>query len=811
MTYKYGHFNEDGSEFTITDPRTPRAFDNFIWNNSVYSNIQQTGVGCMDYQIGDTEAVQMFTGVGRICDFDVFGRDHLMSRLIYIRDNETGEFWNLNWEPVCKAYDSYECVHGLGYSIIRTTVNGITAEIRIFVPKGNDPVELWTLRISNPGAEARNLSVFAYNQFQLKYKSGFDSYGDMIFRGAWMNQEQNAVVVSKHPFRKPHNFLTAFMSADRPIVAFDGNRDAFVGTYNTLGNPDAVVRGRCSNSPGSSEATIGAAQFNLSLNAGDTAKFSVIIGVTDEEPGIGVLRKKYLGNIDVHFEELRAEKKAFTAKNHVVTPDHHFDRIINNWVKQATLYGSTWCRWGWNGYRDIVQHGLGIVAIDPDRTRNILLNAFRYQNSSGLALRGWNPVDEKTYSDSALWLVFTLVAYLSETADFALLDESVPYYDKGEATVLGHVEKALDFLENNKGSHKLCLIKFGDWNDSLTGVGKEGRGESVWLSQAYAEAMRQMAELMRHTGNSAKELEYNSRRVQILDAINREAWDGKWFTRCFDDNGKPIGSHLNESGKIFMESQSWALISGAADENRAKELIDSCDQLLDTPAGYLLLSPSFTKFDESIGRISSLEPGICENGTVYSHLNIWMILGLLRYGKADKAYDVFKKITPGYVNGPEDLKQNCPPYMYANCYYGPSHRNNSFQMEFTWITGSVAWYNTVLPNEMLGVRAHYDGLIIDPCLPSSWEKCEIERTFRGAVYQITIHNPDRIQCGRVELTLDGQKIEGNQLPVCPAGGRHLVKAVVLPGMELPGTDKTREAAPALHINGKRHSAEVAVP
>jgi cellobiose phosphorylase len=772
MKYTYGHFNEDGSEFVITNPKTPRAFDNFLWNDALFSNVQQTGVGYIDYQVGDGEAIQMFTGIGRICDFDAFGRDHLMSRLVYVRDNETGEFWNVGWEPVRKPYESYECIHGLGYTIIRSTVNGVTAELRIFVPKGNDPVEIWTLRLSS--SKPRSLSVFIYNQFQFKYKWGFDSYGDMIYRAAWFNAEHNAVVANKHPFQKPHNYLMAFVTSDRKITGFDGSRDAFVGTYNTLADPEAVVRGKCSNTPGSSDATIGAAQFDIDLKAGEDTVFSVLIGATDAEENIPGFRERYLGRVDEYFQELKKEKEGFRALNRVESPDEHFNRILNNWVKQATLYGATWCRWGYNGFRDIVQHGLGVAAMEPSRTRRILLDAFRHQYSSGLAVRGWNPIDEKAYSDSALWLVFTLVSYIKETGDTALLQEEVPFYDNGSATVLEHIEKALQFLENNKGAHRLCLIKYGDWNDSLTGVGKEGRGESVWLSQAYAEATRQMADLMRHLGEHEKEADYIRRREDIIDAINKEGWDGKWYTRCFDDSGRPIGSHTREFAKIFFEPQCWALISGVADEDRAKQLLESCDKELGTELGYLLLSPAFTKFDESIGRISSLEPGICENGTVYSHLNVWMVLGLLRYGMADRAYEVFQKIAPGYVRSEDDLKQKCPPFMFANCYYGPSHRNNRFQMEFTWATGSVAWFNTVLANEMIGVKPTFDGLVIDPCLPSSWETCSIHRSYRGAVYHVTIKNPDKVQRGTVEVVLDGKKLDGNKLPIGEKGREYQV-------------------------------------
>jgi cellobiose phosphorylase len=777
----YGYFNPEGTEFIVTNPKTPRAFDNFLWNEALFANVQQTGVGYSDYQVGNEEAVQLLTGVGRICDFDVFGRDHLMSRLFYIRDRISNEYWTVNGEPVWHKLDAFECRHGLGYTIITSVSSGIEAAFRIFVPHGNDPVELWTLKLTNRDASTRRLSVFSYNQFQFKFKWGFDSYGDMIFRSSVFCTEQNAVVASKHPHRRPHNHLLGFLTADQPIVAFDGTRDAFVGQYNTLQNPEAVVRGFCSDTPGSADATIGAAQFHLELAPGESKEINLILGATDTVDQITSFRVKYFGKFEDYFSDLTTAKASLLALNRVQTPDNHFNRMLNGWIRHATHYGATWCRWGWNGYRDIVQHGLGVVTFAPERTRAILLEALRYQFRSGLALRGWNPVDEKPYSDSALWLVFTLCAYLKETGNFKLLDEVVPFYDGGSATVRQHIDRALDFLENNKGSHGLILIKFGDWNDSLTAVGREGRGESVWLSEAYAEAMRQMVELAAFLKNHLDEANYRARYDSIKTAINQHAWDGEWFVRCFDDCGEPVGSKKNTQGQIFIEAQAWALIAGIADESRREQLIRSCDTKLLTGMGYALLSPSFHRPDDRIGRISCIEPGTCENGTIYSHTNIWMILGLLKCGQSDKAYELLRRILPGYYSGaPDDPKRECLPYVPANCYFGPDHRNNPFQMEFTWVTGSVAWFNHVLLQYVIGARAEFEGLRIDPQLPSGWKECRLERNFRGAVYQITLRNPHGLQSGRIEVHLDGRLTTGNLLPPPESGKQYSVIATLHP-------------------------------
>ena len=778
MKHKFGYFNTEGTEFTVTNPETPRAFDNFIWNDAVFSNVQHTGVGYCDYQVGENEAVQLLTGNGRICDFDVFGRDNLMSRLIYVRDNETGDFWNVNWEPVKKAYDRYECTHGLGYSVIKTKVNGIASEFRIFIPKGKDPLELWTLKTINESGKKRSLSVFVYNQFQFRYKWGFDSYGDMLFRSVRFNKEYNAVVADKHPHRKPHQYLTGFLTADRDITAYDGTRDAFVGMYNTLQSPSAVVKGRCTNTPGSSDATIGAIQFDLEMENGEEKEISIILGATNNEKNIEFFKNKYFGKYEVYFQELKDTSNEMFAKSKVTTPDEHLNRMLNSWTKQQTLLGATWCRWGWNGYRDIVQHGYGVSSFKPQRTGEILLSALKYQYKNGLALRGWNPVDEKPYSDSALWLVFTLTAYLKETCNFSFLDEIVPYYDSGSATVLEHIEQALVFLENNKGSHNLCLIKFGDWNDSLTAVGKDGRGESVWLSEAYAEAVRQMSEMFNYLKREDKKKEYLERYKKIKKAINEHAWDGEWYNRCFDDLGRRVGSDTSDEGKIFIEAQAWAMIAGIAENGRAEKLLKSCDDLLLTEVGYRLLYPTFTRQNDNIGRISCMEPGICENGTVYSHVNAWMILGLLKMHSADKAYNILQRITPGYLRDESDTKHNCPPYVYANCYFGPDHRNNALQMEFTWITGSVAWYHNVLMNDFLGIKPDYDGLRIEPCIPGEWAGYTVERHFRNAVYQITVKNPEHLQYGKVELTVDGIVQTGDMVPDFNDGKIHQVEVII---------------------------------
>ena len=777
MEYKYGHFNSDGDEFVVTDPATPRPFDNFLFNDSCYANVHQTGIGCFDYQINGTEGIQLYTGVGRICDYDVFGKDHLYNRLIFIRDNETGEFWTLNWEPVCHPYQSYKCTHGLGYTEIENKTSDTLAKFRIFVPVGKDATELWRISLKNEGDKKRSYSIFTYSQIQFKFKWGFDSYGDTMYRATRFDKERNTFYMTKHPFIKPHNYLTAFMTADEKITASEGCQNVFVGEYGTIASPEVVRTGVSKNSIGSANATVCSLRFDIDLGAGESKDINLMLGAGECENDSLTLSEKYLKNQDKYFDEMKKYYKSLYSKNKIQTPDEHLDRLINYWGKHATNFGATWCRWGYNGYRDIVQHGFGVVSFKNDRTKEILREAVQNQYASGMAVRGWNPVDTKPYSDSALWLEFTLTAYLRETGDIDFLKEVYPFRDEGEGTVLEHMDRALDFLEKNKGEHNLLLIKFGDWNDSLTGVGKDGKGESVWLSIAYAQALLEMAELAKYLGDAKKEKNYLDRRESISKAINDNAWDGEWYRRCYTDLGKPIGSKENKYAKMFMEPQCWSLISGVASEERANTIIKAMDEHMKTPVGYLLLTPSFKEFDDTIGRISAMEPGICENGTIYSHTNIWMILGLLKYGKADLAYELFNKIAPGCITDDNaEIKNKCLPYMFANCYFGPEHKNSAYQMEYSWITGSVAWYTNTMENYMIGARPTYEGLVIEPHLP--FEKGAMKRTFRGAEYDIEIENPNKkFKDMKLNITLDGKKLDGNIIPAFK-DGTHKVKVTI---------------------------------
>ena len=748
----YGYFNNDGTEFVITNPKTPRDFDNYLFNDAIYAEVQQTGVGYTMYQI-DGKETTVLSNMHRDVYYE---RDSIMNRLIYVRDNDTGEFWNLNWEPVKKETDYFRCRHGIGYTILESKVNGIEASLRIFVPTGKDPVELWTVDIKNVSGKARNLSVFTYYEFQFFFQWGFDAYGHLIYMHSYYDKDNNILVCEKHPEKKPHNYLTGFMASDVQADGFDGSKDKFIGRYNKLNEPQCVIDGKCSNTEGTNEFISCVLQHNVELDDGCSKQINTVLGVSDTLENAVTLKNKYLGNFETALAELKEAKQKMFETLTVNTPDDHFNRLTNMWIKQQILYGSIWTRWGARGYRDIVQHAFGITDVYPEITKSVILKALNYQYQSGAALRCWNPLDMKEYSDSALWLIFTLTNYIKETGDLTILDIDMPFYDGGSASVIEHMERATDYIHGNMGVHGLALIKFGDWNDSLTAIGKEGRGESVWLSMAYATACSQLAELFKHLGKDEKVKLYTERYEKIKNAINESAWDGDRYIGCYSDSYRRIYSTDMEEGKIYLNTQSWAVISDVSPEERHEKMLKAVDENLLTDYGYLLSYPTYHHFDEEIGRITAMEPGIAENGTIYSHGNAFMIYALLKLGMGDKAYNIFKKISPGYYEKGNEHKKEGVPYSYTNCFYGPDHRHSPFEMEYSWITGSVAWFYNVMHQWFLGVRKEYNGLTIAPQIPAEWNEAEVDMCFRGKKVNVKI-----VRGNDKKITLNGNVLDTN--------------------------------------------------
>ncbi|HHV99839.1 MAG TPA: hypothetical protein GXX36_09770 [Clostridiaceae bacterium] len=711
-------------EYIVSDPLQKKYQDNFLFNERFFSYVTHTGMGYSRYTDENDYTTNIIHGT-------IDNQQYEHSRMVYIRDNDTGEFWSVGWEPVCKPYEKYECRLGYNYTTITNLTVGVKCKWTILVPQGRDPVELWNVEIETD--IPRNLSVYLYSELSLL--TTIPTYGHDGYMSAAYNPLINGITVKKSAQALIDKLNSISVIPSRKPDYYTCSRFDFMGLYRTAANPLGLVEGKLPNSIASKERICAAFQYNCIVE-GQFSVNQMIIGHHSGQDLTGAINK--YSDFDKIFMDTVGSIKDRFRKLLIKTGDVSLDTITNTWNKQLILFGATHCRWGIKGFRDVVQHAQGVLYFDAELTRKSLLKSLQFQYSNGFAVRSYPVVYEDSkmhYSDSASWLLYAVSEYVKETGDTDFLKEEVSFLDGGKASVLKHMELIIHSLYQDRGEHGLVRIHDGDWNDSLTHVGREGRGESVWLSMFLAKGLLIYAELLEFLGQDARD--YYSMYEKLKHDINENAWDGEWYIRAFNDKGGKLGSKENERGLIFLNTQSWAIISGVADQEKIDCILKSIKRYLYTDYGYLLNYPTYTSLDENVGRMSCMEPGTAENGSVYIHGNAFLIYALLGIGYSEDAYKILKSIQP---DNPLLADKPVCPYIYGNCYYGPDHKKEAGKMEFSWITGSANWLLQSIVELMLGIRRTYEGLVIEPMLPEELKQVEVYREYRGCRYHIEIKN-----------------------------------------------------------------------
>jgi cellobiose phosphorylase len=775
---RFGHFDEDTGEYVITTPRTSRPQENFLFNERYFACVHQTGNGFSRYTDPRGYATTIVKG-------GIEPAHNSLSRIIYVRDDDTGDYWCVGWYPVCREPDVYECRQGPGYTVVSNQTDGVAARWRLFVPRGETPVELWTLSLRNTGGRSRRLSVFSVAVLSLESSVG--TYGHESYLNTVPLKRAHGVAARKAAFTLPNPYFAALFISGRRPTSWDGDLNTFMDQFRSLANPIGLTRPRCRRSIASRDPVAGILHHAIVLKPGAEWRNDYLAGAADVfhwERDAAEGDRRYLRDggksVDRAFAATVSGIRNRLARVAIGTADRRFNRVFNQWIPLLIDWGTTSGRWGMLGYRDIVQQAQGLAMFDPAKSRARLEQALRHQYRDGCAVRSFPAVHEDSkmkYADSSLWLVDAVTEYVKETGDAAFLDEPIPYIDSDQADpVLCHMQRGLDALWNDRGGHGLCRIHQGDWNDSLTHVGRQGRGESVMLSQSFAKACLVMAELHEHRGDRAAAKRCRRRHVAFRENLNRHAWDGAWYVRGFDDDGNPIGSRRCREGKMFVNSQSWALISETAPARRVPVLLRSLRRFLRTPYGYAMLWPTFTSATPNIGRLSCLEPGCSENGSVYTHANAFLAVALAHAGLADEALDVIRRIMP---YNPSNPSSSVIPYQLSNGYGGPAHRTEPGKAQFGWSTGSGAWLHQAVVEFLFGARRGYDGLTLHPCLPSSWRNVSLERTYRGCRYLIRYRRHRQGAGGRlIKVTVNGQPHDpAAPLPIEP-GCQLDVRAIV---------------------------------
>ena len=754
---KIGQFNQIGNEYEIFEPQLKRPMVNYFWNRKILSATNQNGGGNGGYR-GMTSCYIGEVGKPRA---QLIGNGN---RYFYIRDEESKQYWNPGWYPTKTRLDSYSCVHGLGYSKVTGSKDNIKVSIGGTVDH-EEPAEIWQVTVKNEDSRKRDVTIFPFVEFDLTgypHRSEYESWVR-----AYYDADKKLIFAENAAEERPHDWFHGFCSTDWEVKAFDTSKNKFIGEYGDIRTPDALADGKLRNSLAACETMIGVFELQFHLEAGEEKVFHFIIGSAMLKPGV------YEESLRLH----ALDKQELCDLMTIETPDKTINDLANYWLKQQVQLCVEVGRGAGKGFRDQMQDSWCVAAFNPELAKEKIYETLEQIYHTGRCVRGWNPLKDWECSDKPTWVAPTINAYLKESGDFAFLDEKVKYRDEGEDTVWEHMLTTTRYSSNDTGVHGLVLGHEGEWNDSLNGMGREGKGENVWSSIALYNALLQMAEIAREIKKDPViEQEMLERADRIKKAVNEHGWDGEWYLTGYCDDGRKVGSKENEEGKIYLNAQTWAAMVGVSEGERLEKSLAAVDKYLDSDYGPLTLAPAYTKYDGTVGRLTGFVPGIWENGTTYCHGSAFKIISDFTIGRGDEGYETLKKITPDSKWNPS-THSGCEPYSYTNMFYGPENPRKG-ETSFAWITGTAGWVYRSIAQYMLGFHPEYDSITIDPCMPKDWKGISGMRRFRGDVYNIKVENKSGICKGVKELYLDGKKIDGKNFPLCKDGKEHDILVIM---------------------------------
>lgn len=763
-----GRFSNDGMEYIIDRVDTPRPWLNRFGNTTHSIVISHTGGG---YAIaGDRHRFQLNWYVPR---YDESGR------YLYLWDEDSGDCWGGSYAPVRQALEHYECRHGQGWTTFRSSNKGIDCEYTVFVPL-QGPVELWHATLTNRSRRSRRILAVPFVEWTIDdVPQSVDDLPYMAHSDAGFDAATQSIWASKRHTLE-YRFFRACMMADFTPDSWETNRAAFVGRNRTLANPAALEQGRLSGNPCEGELAIGALAKRFELKPGASVAFNVLAALAQTTAERAALRRKFLapGRPDRELARLKAFWAAMPKRFSIRTPDPELDRYVNSClVPHVYKQGSS------NAIRPIriqlrnqMQDALGIVLLEPAHTRRLIAQLMRFHCSSGDALNwmgyGASWPQKPEHVDTKLWIVYSTAAYLRHTGDFGFLRHEESFYDNPKKTDLRNlIHLVLEKSWRDRGRFGLALCGRGDWNDSLDGMGRAGKGVSIWMSEALHLALLEGAEIAERLGDTKRAAVLRSRAKRLCAAINRHGWDGQWYLMGFTDDGKPVGSHKAKEGRIFLMAQIWAVIAGVAPAARKKALFRSIDQLLETDFGAMLMDRPFTKPDPSIGSVTFLQQGLNENGAVYVHSNAFLRYADGLAGRGDALYRGLRKQFPCFHD--PNVTQ-CEPYALPTYYRPPALPRKYGSTYRAWVTTAPNWYLKAVAEGLFGVRATFEGIEIRPSLPRSWKQAAFRYCIRQATYEIEFHRPAGKGSGVTAVFVNGQRVADGRIPFQKPGRIHKV-------------------------------------
>lgn len=812
---KFGYFDDANKEYVITSPKTPLPWINYLGSENFFSLISNTCGGYSFYK--DAKLLRLTRYRYNNVPLDSNGHYY------YIKDGDT--IWNPGWMPSKTELDAYSCRHGMGYSVFKGSKNKLTAELTSFVPVG-ETCEVGKLSLTNECNETRNFSVFSYVEFCL-----WNAMDDMTnFQRNFSTGEveiHGSALYHKTEYRERRNHYAVY-AVNAPIAGFDTDRDSFLGAYGENSAPEVVVNGTSKNSVASGWAPIGSHHLKVSLAPGETKTYVFVLGYVEnpvEEKWVGraedgIINRKRSDELLSRFDTAeKADAALAKLKDYwnellshftVSSSEEKLDRMVNIWhqyqcmvtfnMSRSASYFESGIGRGM-GFRDSCQDLLGFVHLIPDRARERILDIAATQFEDGSAYHQYQPLTKKGnmdigsgFNDDPLWLIAGCAAYIKETGDFSILDEQVDFdNDSTKAQpLMEHLKRSFDFTVTHLGPHKLPLIGRADWNDCLnlncfsaepgepfqtTGPSEGPVAESIFIAAMFVKYGKEYAAICRRRGNE-EEAVYAEKEVEkVYQAVLDAGWDGEWFLRAYDAAGEKVGSNECEEGKIYIEPQGFCVLAEiGVKEGLAEKALTSVQNILETKYGVVLLQPAYTKYYLNLGEVSSYPPGYKENAGIFCHNNPWISIAETVIGHGNRAFDLYRKICPAYIEDISEIHRT-EPYVYSQMIAGKDAAHFG-EAKNSWLTGTAAWTFVNVSQYILGIQPDYDGLTLNPCIPSDMEEFKIRRYFRGAWYNITFQNPEHREKGISSLTVNGTAVEGNLIPLTEGCTEYDVVAVM---------------------------------
>ena len=791
---RYGYFDNANREYVIDRVDVPVSWTNYIGLKDMYGVFNHTAGGYLLYKSSEYHRITRFRPNGVPMD----GPGHY----VYLRDNETGDYWSVSWQPVGKPKEHYSCRHGLSYIKYHCDYSGIDAEQKLFVAI-DDPVEIWDVKLRNDSGKTRKLSVFSYLEFSFHHVPMDNQNFQMSLYAAGSRYEDGVIEHDLYYEEDGYQFFTSDFKPD----GFDCLRDKFIGPYRTERNPIAVETGQCGGSFEKGGNHCGCLKKDILLQPGEEVRLIYLLGEGGIEAGKAMRQKYTAQKAD---EDFAATAKFWDEKLsclQVDTPNEGMNTELNIWnlyqseinvmFSRFTSFIEVGGRVGL-GYRDTAQDAMMVPHSNPEKCRSRLIELLRALTTQGYGLhlfepRWFEPEDKQqsfksptviptpdksqivhglkdACADDALWLVSSIVQFVKETGELDFVDEMVTYADGGEGTVYEHMKRILDFSTREIGINGICKGLRADWNDCLN----LGGGESAMVSFLHYWALKNFVALARKMGRVKDAACYEAVAETVKENTQKVLWDGKWYIRGITAQNRKIGTQTDTEGRVHMESNTWAVLSGAADRERGISAMDAVDEYLYTEYGLMLNAPCFTTPDDSIGFVTRVYPGLKDNGAIFSHPNPWAWCAEAILGRGSRAMKFYNALCPVLQNDKIEIRQSEP---YAYCQFVVGRDHTAFgRARHPFMTGSSGWAYYAATQYLLGIRPDFDSLTIDPCIPADWKEFSVVRKWRGAEYRIHVTNPKGVEKGVARITLDGETV--SKIPVMEAGTAAQIEVIM---------------------------------